>query len=91
MPSQNKIALLSVPPEQTGAFIGFFQMIQFGTGAFAAGLFSRLVEGPEIGKISASGFQMMITCAIALQLIALTTLLLERTGIKSEKGVNKTT
>ncbi len=84
MPSQNKIALMAVPPEKTGEFIGFFQLIQFGTGAFAASIFSRIVEGPQQGTISVDGFQMMITIAILLQIIALLTMLFERRNIPSK-------
>lgn len=62
MPAQNKIALLSVPPAETGSYMGVFQMIQFVTGAFAATLFAGM------------SFQMLVGVVVICQVAALTTL-----------------
>lgn len=46
-PSLNKVALLFVPENGTGTYMGFFQLIQFGTGAFASGILGLLLSGNE--------------------------------------------
>ncbi|WP_340402933.1 MFS transporter [Bacillus smithii] len=75
-PALNTIALLSVPEKETGSYMGFFQMIQFGTGVFAAGMFSTLVEANhKAGEISASGFTKMTMICLFFYLIVLLTLL----------------
>ncbi|SDX30031.1 Predicted arabinose efflux permease, MFS family [Marininema mesophilum] len=78
MPSQNKIALMSVPTERTGEFMGFFQLIQFGTGAFAAGIFSSFMKDVEPDKISLSGFQSMLLIGAVFQIVAIITIFMDR-------------
>jgi MFS family permease len=86
MPALNTIAILSVPEKETGSYMGFFQMIQFGTGAFAAGLFSTLVEADhKAGTISANGFTDMTLICLVFYLIALLTLLKDRQRIKEKR------
>ncbi|MFC4075898.1 MFS transporter [Salinithrix halophila] len=78
MPSQNKIAMTSVPKEQTGNYMGLFQMIQFITGAFAAGAFGSFVEGEKTGQISSSGFSLTILISVGLLIGALCTVWFDR-------------
>ncbi|ARU61375.1 hypothetical protein CBW65_10460 [Tumebacillus avium] len=66
MPAQNKIALLAVPPAETGSYMGVFQMIQFVTGAFAATLFAGM------------SFQMLVGIIILCQLAALATVFMKK-------------
>ncbi|AKP45602.1 MULTISPECIES: MFS transporter [Bacillus] len=87
MPALNAIALLSVPEKETGSYMGVFQMIQFGTGAFAAGLFSTLVEAVHnTGEISVSGFTKMTVICLVFYLIALLTLLWDKKLLKEKKN-----
>lgn len=62
MPAQNKIALLAVPPAETGSYMGVFQMLQFVTGAFAATLFAGM------------SFQMLIGVVVFCQVGAMLTI-----------------
>ncbi|MBE3569976.1 MAG: MFS transporter [Bacillales bacterium] len=87
MPALNSIALLSVPEKETGSYMGVFQMIQFGTGAFAAGLFSTLVEADHnTGEISVSGFTKMTVICLVFYLIALLTLLWDKKLLKEKNN-----
>ncbi|MDQ0416673.1 MFS family permease [Croceifilum oryzae] len=77
MPSQNKITMMAVPSERTGEFMGFFQLVQFGTGAFAAGIFASLIKGTEPDKISLEGFQTMLLMSAVFQIVAMITIVME--------------
>jgi MFS transporter, DHA2 family, metal-tetracycline-proton antiporter len=78
MPAQNKIALLSVPRQQTGNYMGLFQMIQFLTGAFAAGVFGSRVETDEVGRIDPFGFRWTMWICVGLLAGAFITVLVDR-------------
>jgi hypothetical protein len=65
-------------------------MIQFGTGAFAAGMFSTLVEiNHKAGEISASGFTKMTMICLFFYLIALLTLLWDKKMLNEKKNETK--
>ncbi|MBJ8031988.1 MFS transporter [Bacillus cereus group sp. N21] len=90
MPSQNKIAMLSVPKEETGVYMGLFQMVQFGTGAFAAGIFSHIVNfSGTNGGISNDGFLYLVIVCIALYFIVLFTLYLDKKILKKATNVTE--
>nr|WP_302104369.1 MFS transporter [Polycladomyces sp. WAk] len=78
MPAQNKIALLSVSRRQTGNYMGLFQMIQFITGAFAAGVFGSRVEAGGAGKIDLLGFRWTMWICVGLLVGAFVTVLVDR-------------
>ncbi|WP_435873813.1 MFS transporter [Polycladomyces subterraneus] len=78
MPAQNKIALLSVPRQQTGNYMGLFQMIQFITGSFAAGAFGSWVETGGTGRINTLGFRLMMWICMGLLAGAFVTVLVDR-------------
>lgn len=93
MPSQNRIVLLSVPKEQTGSYMGLSQMLQFISGAFAAGVFGPIVEGAAgSGQvISSSGFHEMILIATGAQVLALLTILYDRKMAREASRISQTT
>jgi MFS transporter, DHA2 family, metal-tetracycline-proton antiporter len=80
MPSQNRIVLLSVPKEQTGSYMGVFQMLQFVSGAFAAGLFGPIVQSAQGSGhvITSRGFHEMILIATGAQVLAFLTIFYDR-------------
>jgi len=90
MPSQNKIAMLSVPKEETGVYMGLFQMVQFGTGAFAAGIFSHVVNfSGTNGGMSNDGFLYLVIVCIVLYFIVLFTLYFDKKFLKKVTNVTE--
>lgn len=87
MPSQNKIALLSVPSDQTGNYMGVFQMIQFITGAFAAGFFGSIIQNQK-GNISIEGFQFVMIVNLIFLLLALASVVFDWRILNSRKKVD---
>ncbi|MDP1418231.1 MFS transporter [Peribacillus simplex] len=84
MPTQNKIAMMSVPEEETGVYMGLFQMVQFGTGAFAAGVFNTLLDyGTDKGDFSQVGFSYVLFICIGLYLVAIGTVIYDKRLLKS--------
>ncbi|MDF9759943.1 MFS family permease [Peribacillus simplex] len=84
MPTQNKIAMLSVPEEETGVYMGLFQMVQFGTGAFAAGVFNTFLDyGTDKGDFSQVGFSYVLIICIGLYLVAIGTVVYDKRLLKS--------
>ena len=84
MPTQNKIAMMSVPEEETGVYMGLFQMVQFGTGAFAAGIFNTLLDyGTDQGDFSQVGFSYVLFICIGLYLVAIGTVVYDKRLLKS--------
>ncbi|WP_437798660.1 MFS transporter [Sorangium sp. So ce693] len=87
MPALDKIALLSVPKNESAHYMGTFQMVQFGTGAFAGVLFGPLAERGGSGLPTAEGFACVALLSAALLVIGLGTVFLER-HVVSRKQVS---
>lgn len=81
MPSLNKTAMLSVAAEETGSYMGIFQLAQFSSGAFAGALFGPVVERGNAGHITVTGFQIAMLINACLQGLALLTMALARREI----------
>lgn len=86
MPSQDKLALLCVPANESGHYMGIFQMVQFGSGAFVGALFGPLIEGGSPGMLSASGFAAAIVVNTGLILLATAMVWLEQVLLRRRAG-----
>ena len=76
--AQNTMVIRAATPSNASAVMGTFQLVQFSSGAFAAGLFGPLVSGADPGSVSPEGFITLLTISGALYLLAVSTLALDR-------------
>ncbi|MBJ6363194.1 MFS transporter [Paenibacillus sp. GCM10012307] len=84
-PALNKIAMLSVPKEETGSYMGLFQMIQFGTGAFASGIIGLLVSGGT-STLEIRELRSVFGVAIFLIISAVLTTMVDKRFLKIQKS-----
>lgn len=73
-PAQLRAASLAAPPEQRGAFMGFYMFVQFVSGAFSASLLGPVITNAS-GVIDHESFnRFLLVCAGLLVAATLTTL-----------------
>lgn len=85
LPAQNKIAVTSSPENETGRYMGIFQMVQFITAGVAGVIFAPLIQKETNSEVSALGYQILASSSVILLLISIGILLIEKRISNSQK------
>lgn len=89
LPAQNKIAITSISAEETGPYMGLFQMLQFTTAGFAGVLFAPFIENSSTSIFSTVGFQIMAIISGFLFILGLITVLMNKKSFLVHKEQKK--